>query len=570
MNDKYVKLDAEQIRELEKVMTTIESSHSARIAMMERYEEIYFMTRQEKPKGLDVDDNDIKLTVSSSGRDAVTGLKRILDTSEIHIKVKGAKNSDKIEAGLKKMIEISGQYRMSSIEKDLNLSASLYGPAVIMAEEVGDLIYASDGKNEYVKAQLELIKEQTPFLFTVLNAKQSYPVWGKFGMIGHERIYTVKGNVLKEEWGVDDVKDDQDYKVKDLFYYEKRLVKAEGVNEPLLACEWVTRDGDGKIIGSISIPVFARYAGGSSLFHEPEKQMQPLLYAKAKGEWDLRENLFWTTGFTSMYTQGLPGPMILVDPENQSQEIKVNYQNGIRYMVAKGNVVNSPVISPDWIRMKEMMDREAATQTVQPQTLGQNTSGVTFSQFALASKAGLLPAQDPKEAEEAVIKDLCTHVLQRIKHEGIPNNLIQPQDIPEKFELEVTIEPNPMQDDLRNAQVAAQLRQATDISSEWVNTNILKIGNSDEMFKQKAKEDIRNALLGSMLQDQVFMQELRNAALNKKPKPQANGGQTTPPPAPLQTGLGTATPTRPTFGEGGVGMEGMPQADAMIPPEERQ
>lgn len=576
-----IKLTEEQIKALDTLTTNTIANFGTLMNMQERYEEIYFMTRRESLKGLpNKDQDDIKETISSSGRDAVIGLKRIMDTAKVHVKVTNAKDSDKIEEALLKMLKFSGRSRQASVEKDANLSTALFGPATLVVERVDDLIetQSKTKPNEYVQAQLEMIKKRTPFLIRTLNAKQSFPIWGAYGMVGHVWRYTLKGSELRDRWGVE-VDDTNNYVVTDTFHYEQRLIRAEGIKDPLMACEWVTRDENtGKIIGNISLPIFTRYAGGSSLFHEPEKQMQPLLYAMAKGEWDKRQNLFWTYLFTSLYSQGLPGPIILIDPENANQDIRVNYQDGIRTIVAKGQIADPQVIDGDVIQIKRLMDEQTALDTIQPQTLGSNTQGVTFSQFAIANKAGLMPAQDPKEALEAVYRDAFTHILERIKHEGIVNDLLSPTDIPEDIDLEVTIEPDMQQDDLRNAQIAAQLRNANlNISDEWINTNVMHISNSKEMRKQKDKEDLHKAMIQAIVQDPNILKEYAMQAL----------GRTQPPEQPAEASQDAMQPdAQPTdqmtpemmqamqqAQQGQAGMAGgeqPPKTDAMIPTEMRQ
>jgi hypothetical protein len=587
------KLSEETIKEMIALCDLVIQGYNVRDQLMDRYEEIYFMTRSEKPKGLKVDEQDIKVTVSSSGRNAVTGLKRILDTSEIQIKVKVkgdvADSSDKIEAALKTMLRVSGEYRQARIEKDTNLSAALYGPAVLLVESVQDLVatkrtssddkngaaYSSSKVNEYVVKQLEMIQEKTPFLLRAINPRQSYPEWGEYGLIGHVWKYSVKGSVLKERWGASLSEDDLkgDYIVRDFFHYCNRLVTAEGVTDPLFAGEWVSRDEAGQIIGSINIPIFARYAGGSSLFFEPEKQMQPLLYGKAKGEWDLFENLYWTYLRTAMYTQGLPGPLLLIDPENQNQDVKVKYDKGIRTIVAKAQLADPQVIDGDVLRLKELMDNEDANSTIQPQTLGQNTEGVTFSQFAMASKAGLIPAQDPKEAEEQVYKDAFTHILQRIKEENIPNDLIEASDIPDKFELEVKLEPDLAQDDLRNAQIVTNLKQSgANVSDEWINSTLLKIADSAAMFKKKSKEDIYKAIVGAITSTPEFLQPMIMRALGMKPTPPPVNVEDPTNVGEVRDGSPSPQPSTQSAGTRPSGRGGMPvgQTDSMILPQERQ
>lgn len=570
-------LTEDQIRDMRTVRDNLITNYGERDRLLERYEEVYFMKGEEKPKGLKIDEQDIKITVSSSGRDAVIGLKRILDSGDVQIKVEGqGGNQDKVEAGLKTMLRMSGQYKIASVEKDLNLSAALHGPASLAVELVDDLIAAQsktvieDGgtgygenvqyKNEYVIQQLKVIKKETPFLFHVVSARQSYPLFGAYGMIGFCRKYKLRGVEIADRWGVECKDPTAEYDVKDFFYYEKRLVEADGITEPLMAVEWVTRNNKGEIIGSINIPVFTRFSGGSSLFDKPEDQSQPLLYAKVKGNWDKRENLFWTYLFTGIDQQGIPGPVLMLDPES-STDFDIEYRRGIRVIHGKGQLADNQVIDGDVLRMSDMLKTEAAAQTIQPQTLGQNTAGTTFSQFALASKAGLIPAIDPKEAMEALYTDAFRHILQRIKTEDIQNDLIQAVDIPEKFKLTVTLAPDLEQDDLRNAQIATQLlNSGATVSKEWVNSNILKIADTGEMYKQKKIEELMDAMIELMKAPEKLMPVLESFSAKPKPQgqPSAGGGQ-----------LGQGQEAGADAGNMIPGTEQMPQTDPMILPEER-
>lgn len=555
-----VNLSAEEITTLTALADTTIANFGTLQELMDRYEEIYFMTRGETPKG--VDEKDIKETLSTAGRDAVTGMKRILDTSDIQIKVKNAPNADKIEAGLKKILQVSGRIgKGSRLEKDLNLSAVLFGPVILGIETVEDLITAQKGSDyeaEYAKKQLENIKKEVPVIMRVINPKQSFPIWGSYGMIGHIQKFKIKGAEVRERWGKQGVEDVHDYEIIDIFHYSKRLTICKEFSEPLFSGEWVVRDDEGKIMGGAALPIHVRFSGGTSLFNEPEKQMQALLYGMAKGNWDLRDNLFWSYLFTALYTQGMPGPLLVIKPENASQKIVIKNNAGFRTVVADAQIADPQIIDGDVLRVRELMDRQFSVSTVQPQTLGENTANVTFSQFIQSSKSGLLPAQDPKESIEQICVDGFTHILQRIKDEDIQNDLIPPKDITDNFEIEVTLEPDLAQDDLRNAQVATGLKNSgANVSDEWINTNVLKIANSEEMWKQKSKEDMRKAILASMLQDPQWLKSMMMQATGVKEQPP----QTNPNPAEAGGG-GGEIPSGPD-------MEGLPQTDAMIPASER-
>jgi hypothetical protein len=563
-------LPQEEILSLRKRRDQIKQDYGQRNLLFEKYEDIYFMKGVQKPKDKDVDERDWKLTTSSTGRDKVTGLKRILDTSSIQIKVKegdkDAKNSDKIEKGLKRMLQVSGEYKKARPEKDTNLSAVLYGPVVLTVDCLNDLITAKtkveDGVGKYIKRQLETIQKRTPFLIDTMNAKESYPEWGEYGMVGHLQEYKMKGSVIKERWGETDVKDEQDYVVQDFFHYDKRLVETNG--KTLFAGEWLTYNGKGDIEGVTSIPIFVRYAGGSNMFSKPEEQLQSFLYAYAKGEWWERENLFWTYVFTAIYTQGLPGPVIIQDPDAQNEKITVKYTGGVKVITAKGKLENMQVIDGDVLQLKGLMDKQNSTSTIQDQTIGGQGENATFSGYVMNMNAGKLPAIDAKEAQEQAYKDCFLHILQRIKADGIVNDLISPEDIPDNVDMEVTLEPDLQQDDLRNAQIVTQLKGSdANVSDEWLNTNLLKIADSNAMFKQKAKEDIRKAVFENILKNPQYLEPFIQAMMGMPSTPPTPPASTAPSTDPLST-MPQEQGMMP-----GAGGEMMPQTDAMIPPSER-
>lgn len=132
------------------------------------------------------------MTASPSGRNKVTGVKQILDTSEIHVQVKQkgkAVKSDEIEEAYKAMLRVSGEYKSARIEADNNLSSTLYGPVVQVAESVEDLItakttnYKGEARtnvNKFVLNQLKQIQKRTPFLIGTMNPEKSFPMWGEY------------------------------------------------------------------------------------------------------------------------------------------------------------------------------------------------------------------------------------------------------------------------------------------------------------------------------------------------------------------------------------------------------
>ncbi len=535
-----------------------------------RYREMYFMEDEYKrPFNSKIDEKDWAITVSPSSRNEVVGMVRLLDTSEIHITAKSKgeddTHSDKIEKALKAILRVSGEYRRARVESDAALSAVLYGPVVLYSESLDDL--QAVNKNPYRSKQLAAIRKRTPFLIRSINPEQSYPEWGEFGLISHTWRYKVKGGVIKERWGVD-AKPDHDYTVYDIYDCENRLVYCDEIKGELFSGPH----------GLGSVPIISRYAGGSGLFNEPERQMGSFLYAKAKSRLDKRENALLTAVATAINMRGLMGPLLGVDPDNAPEEVQVNYTGGIRYIIAKVNEINDRVIDPVVFEWRNLLKEIGGESTIHGQTLGVANNQGTFSGLAMLSSAGKLPLVDSQRAIEMSFRDVFLNILQRIKEEGIENDLISPMDIPDDVELDVTLEPNLPQDKLRNAQVAQSLGDL--VSDEWKQGNLLQIGDSKEMARQVAKEKAVKAITISILQDPEYMKQLISAAMGApaQSQPSQNGNQTQPQPSPdgmtpEQSPEGM-TPemmqqAAAAQGSGMPGMEQMAQQDPMLLPQER-
>ena len=543
-------MNDEEIQTLKKLSTRIESNRDGLNTLYERYREMYFMEDESKPKWSNVDEKDIAVTISPTARNEVVGMVRLLDTSEVHVKIKSKgveyTHSDKIEAALKTMLRVSGEYRRARVESDANLSAVLYGPVTLYAESLDDVLVVNEN-NPYRKAQIEEIKRRTPFLIRTINAEQSYPDWGEFGLIAHKWKYEMQGSALKERWGVE-CKADMNYTVHDVYDCEFRLVYAEGITDPLFA----------RTHGLTRIPVVQRYAGGSSLFFKPEQQMQSFLYAKAKSRLDKRENALLTAISTAINIRGLLGPAVAVNPDTAPETIEVTYVGGMRIIKADAKQIDEKVIDPVVFQWKQMLAELSGESTIYKQTLGESIGGSTFSGLAMLSSAGKLPLVDQKRAVEMAFRDIFLNILQRIKAESIENDLIPASEIPDDVDIDVTMEPKLPQDQLRNAQVATNL--GSTVSREWKHSELLQISDSNAMQKQVEKELIRDAILQQIISNPELMMPMVQAAMGIRP-PAAKAASPQIPSADLG-GEATPMPTMP-------GMEQVPQTEPIIPQNER-
>ena len=564
----------EEIDSIKSRARALESTYTSRGNMFQRYREIFFMDNMDKPKDQTVDKGDWALTPSPSGRNEVTGMKRLLDTSDMNVTVlegnTPSRNSDKIETALKRILDVSGEGREARVESDAMLSAVLYGPVVLAAEAINDSLSVK-GIPEYKRMHLQKLARRSPFIIRALNPEESSIERDEGLVTLHLWKYKLLGSKLKNRWGITEASDKTEYTVWDVFTPEYHVVWADGIGKELLAAPHNLN----------CVPIASSTAGGTELFHKPEERINSFLFAKAKGDLDKRENMILTAIFTQIKRRGLLGSMYWIDPENAPEDITINYQNGVMYAKGKVSAVNDKIIDPIVMQIKGLLDDLSGESTIRGATLGENAQGVgTFSGLAMLSSAGKLPMIDSQRALSASFRDIFLHILYRIKNEVIDNTLIQPSEIPEDLDLEVTFTPKLPQDTLRNAQVAVSLGDK--VSDEWIHSNLLQIGDTPAMQKQIAKEQIKKGMLTRLLQDPQVMGQLMQAVLGKPPVPPQPQQQPQQPPQGqpmpdqmMQQGQPQGDPMQGMNPEmmaqlmAQGGMEAMPQTDPMLTIQER-
>lgn len=527
------------------------SSYGTRTSLFARYRDIYFMENMEKQKNAGIDPKDWKLTPSPNGRNEVVGIHRLLDTSELNVEIrtgKGGERVDELENGLKAIVKHSGSNGLASVTSDAMLSAVLYGPVVLYAESLADLL-AAKNLTPYKRRHLEKMQKKTPFFIKTINPEESFVEMDNGMVIYHVWKYKLRGAVLKSRFGVKDATDNREYTVYDCIDPEYHYAWAEGIDQPLV-------EGDH---GLGCVPISVSYSGGTNLFTDPHHQIQSFLYAKVMGDLDKRENSVLTAIFTQLNRRGMLGEMYWIDPETAPEQIKIDYQDGVFFAKGKVSAKSDRIIDPVVFEIKGLLDDLSGQSTIYRQTLGENINAGTFSSLAMLSSSGKLPLVSPQRALEAAFRDIFDHILYRIKNEGMESELIQAEDIPDDVDITVSFAPKLPQDQLRNAQVASQIEDK--VSTEWIHTNLLGVNDTPAMEKSIMKEKMKQALFGAILQDQGTMQGLLRSIVGTPPQPQA------PQQVPPQGAPPEMMP--PEMMQGGPNMEQVGMTDAMIPPQER-
>lgn len=553
-----------EIDEIKKAVRSDIAARSTLDKLLARYREIYFMTNIEKPKNSGVDSNDWKLTPSPAGRNSVIGMHRLLNTSDITIKIgDDVREADEIEEGLKTILRVSGEGGIGRVESDAALSAVLYGAVTVYAESIDDLLTIKS-LPEYKRKHLEKKRKRSPFLLRLISTEESYPRFDEDMAIRHTWRYRIRGAELRNRWGVD-TKDATEYVVYDVFTPEWHIVWADGLGD-------IFADAHG--LGCL--PVFTAYSGGTNLFNKPEEQNQSFLYAKAKGEMDKWENSLLTAIRTSIHRRGLLGAMYWIDPDNAPEKIQIDYQQGVLFAKGKVTAVNDKIIDPLVFQVQGLLADLNGTSTIQSATLGDNIGNLPFSSLAMLSNAGKLPLVDPTRALEHVFSAVFSHILYRIKSENITNELIDPAVLTDDVEVSVSLTAKLPQDSLRNAQVAQSLGDL--VSDEWKHSELLQVGNSEEMQKQSMKEQMRKAVFAAILQNGQVINQAVAAIMGQGQQPAAQPNpqemeqaqaeaQMQGQPNPEQ--LAQMMAQRGGMDMSGMGnMEAMPMTDSMPMPDE--
>ena len=504
-------VDLKELEKIKKQAKELVARSAERDTMFNEITDMYWM--EDSSAGLGGRANeDIKMTISPSARNEVIGMVRLLTTTAPRFKATSEDGDpDNVEKALDMIIKRSNEVQQAKVEVEASRCAVLYGEVHLMIESIDDIL-AIPGIPEYEKARLREMRLRTPFLTTALSPREAYPAFGKTGMRSYLHRYKTWGADLKDRWGVLDLKDDLEYTVNDWYGMEYRAVWLDEVPKELAFAKH----------GMARIPIVVKFSDGTSLFGEEDKKRQPFLYAKWKGGWWKRENLLYTTLFTSMFERGT-GPLAAIDPESIPDGVlEVNYAGAFRWIKARAQLLNDKAFDNDLLNAKGLLDQVGGESTIYKQTLGDNIGAgqAAFSTISLLSQSGRLPLTSPQEAIADAFRDAGYIMLRWIKAENIQNPWVKAGEIDDDVEVDCLMEVNLPQDMFRNAQIGAQLKGT--VSEEWIHSNLLQIPDSEAMKKKVWSEMAADAIFQTRMEQ--FIKQLTAPA----PTPAPTTGQVDP------------------------------------------
>lgn len=551
--------------------------YSQRNKMYDEMERIFLMdwTDEERVKNVM---QGVKITKSPDARNALLGAHRLMIATEPQFSIPNELNTpqvmqtaSKIERAASAMWRAAGRCKRKPVQYDVVLSLLLFGEVYISVTRAADLVASASKSSKAAQLHAEELAALAPYLFDVWDARTCYPEVGPYGMSAlYREVETTVGQV-RDEFGeaAQDLSGARVDAVTLCHYWNHthRFTWVDGMNQALVAEEH----------GLPFIPVVHQVGEGSQLFSDPEDQVTPFLYTVwQSGLWD-RQNLSLTVYYTMLFALGA-NPLYFerVSVNGRHLEVDRSVPGGVVTLLPGeeyGQIPNRPV-DPTILEGMSIANQKMQESTIYGQTLGAPVGGgnAAYSMVALLHQAGRLPLVTPQQAGGFAIADAVKMALRWMRIEpsgymGANESLaIRTGDIPAQFELECRLDVALPQDNLQAANIASLLIKAGVASTRWVQENVLKIGQPEQMQKEIWTEQAAGAMFGMYIQDQIQAMQ-RNAAAAAGTGEMGGGiPQGGPPP------MGQAMPPGygPETGGAPVGLppEMMGQAGPVMPGDE--
>lgn len=494
MNEPF---DAKTFDELKTRAQDLKTKYSTLKEYFKSYDEIYFLTDRDTVSNNE-DPADRKTTISPTGRNAVVGMTRLLNTAKPNFKIKAEiGNTDALVNVLDDVVSNSNRaLPMSGLLQDATLSAILHGPVTLMVDSIDDLL-AVKTLPKYQTARLQDLRRKSAYLWRVIPQGESYPEFGYYGgLSAHLRYYETTVREVRERWGKDALvgsKDNSKVNVWDWMDWEYRAVWTDNSKEPVSM---------GKHNLTV-LPFVCKISGGSNLYTKPEEATHSFLYGVMKSKLHQRESLVLTTLFTSIFQEGA-GQLLGIKPDaNNGDTITVNYAGGgVRYIIGDVQPLNENMASRKFYEARQLLNELYGQTTIHWQTLGEGVgNNVPFSSMITAAQSGRLPLVEPSEAVGAALAEAASITLKLAKADGVKlSESMATSEIPDDCDITCELTPDLPQDTARNASVAAQLTGQKIASQEWVRSNLLNISDNKEMVRQIWTEQARDALYQQIAQ----------------------------------------------------------------------
>lgn len=521
-------------------------------------------------------DMHIVTTRAPDNRNAIKGAARLLSIPDpvINCPMDEATTdlqgiSEDLELMGSALFEASDHFSRKPLHHNANLSSLLYDEVEIAVISTQDLL-AGPLKGQ-AKEKAEEIARATPYLFKC--RKPGYPVYDDFGLCMHVRTSDMTIAEIKSRYPdaekillslrVDMAKERTTHKVVwDFWDREMHFVWVEGTDKPLIS-------GKHKLP---IIPIACRTSEGSDLFDDPADQREPFLLTEYRSGLGARKNMALTALYTKLYNMGFVTPFVWQHTEPGAERPALMQDGLFQYIDAGTGTMNilRQEMDPAFQMGLEIAERKGQESTLYTTALGGPLpSGTAFSTYSLLTQTGRLPLETIRKMTGEALADVLRIAYRWMRHDAGKYSArsykrgafteLAGRDIPEHFEVDVSLDIALPQDALQQANIVNMLWGK--VPAKVLFEKMLKLGQYETLIKQLMDEQAAQAVfqvrLGQMAQ-QMAAPPQQQAPMQPPPEMMQEPGMMAPEQMvePMQ-GL----PPEMAMG-GGQGPEGSP----MMPP----
>lgn len=484
----------------------LKAFYGARDEQAEELRKMFHLEWKEKPAG-----DWIKETMSPSAYNSITGALRLLTATDPAFNVSAEKgnklargSADRLEAAAKIMWENSGRISGRPLHYEMALSSLLNAEIVAYSSSTADLLeYAQQTgkKGNIIRAQRA--QRLTPYLLLAHNPAVCYTerdMLGVSGVLRSERtlwgtVCNIYGDDAKQA-GSSGASATDMVLINEWWDYDRRVVWVDGHNDPIL---WQENDED-------YLPVVSAITDGSLLWPEPERQRTPFLYALARSNIWQRQNLMLTVIYSLVF--GLGSNPLLVHESDDDGDLQIDRTvPGFAFKIKKGDrlgALNEKVLDASLMQGWQLALGIDEESTIPRVALGAPPSGqMPFSAISLLAQSGRLPLIGTRQGIGNVASELIGNSLQGMRRSnvgklydrsGLEIDLTQ-DEIPQDVPIDCVVDVSLPQDKLQMANAALALKQGELVTTEWIQQNILGVGQTGKMSQDMMREQLSKFML---------------------------------------------------------------------------
>ena len=492
----------------------------------------------------------IKLTLSPDGRNALQGAVRLLTAADPKWSVPEEMNEllDNSSSSLEKLAgaiyQAAGRVQGRPRHYDTTLSGLLYGECILIPTCTKDLVEAAPPK---LKKRFEDVFASTPLIFDNVPPSGAYPVYDNLGLSMFHSFRQMKVRDIKQRWAtaeklIGSLKDSEMKTVGEYWDYDQHVIWIDGV--------------DGALIDATNdygfIPVAAGITEGSELFTGSDQHTrQPFLYTLWKSDMWKRQNLALTVMYSNIFTMGANPTNIFKtsDPGRLTPTVDYSTPGGLAVILPNEDFgpMAKNVIDQSLMQGLDIAQTKGIESTIYRQALGEPLGGnAPFSMVAMLSQAGRLPLIPYQRMISHVIGDAMAKGLRMLKmHEGAfsvrdSKSLveIEANALPERIEIECTLDIDMPQDQAANAQIATAVTAGDTplMSVETAQKKFMGIEQPEEELQKIWSERAAAVQFMTYLQQQA-QQAQQQQQQQQQQQPQGGPPQQLPPEMMGQGGL---------------------------------